>query len=204
MILSDQAILLAIERGMIGLAPCPPRGDRRWSPTTVDLTLDAEIRVWKPATAATDKDVVDPMAPGYDTTRLISEDTLLANCASGLIVEPGDFVLGWTVERLRLPHESRIGARVEGKSSLARIGVIVHLTAPIIHPGFGATSPDSSAPIQLEIKNHGTRRVRLTQGMPICQLMFEQVHGDFESGGYRGQFAMQGPTTGSGATASGP
>jgi dCTP deaminase len=103
--------------------------------------------------------------------------------------------LGWTKEKIKLPHTSRIAARVEGKSSLARIGVGVHVTAPIIHPGFGSSgnvprNPGSS--IRLEIWNLGTICVKLCKGMPICQLLFEEVHGIPEDG-YTGQFQFQGP-----------
>jgi dCTP deaminase len=202
MILSDREIRLANDHHLIRLIPCPAPGSSRWSSTTVDLTLDAELRVWRPGRTPAGDDVIDPVAPGYNTNQLIARDTDAVDCTAGFVFEPTTFLLGWTVERLRLPHESRIAARVEGKSSLARIGVGVHVTAPIIHPGFGATSPDSSAAIRLEIWNVGTRRVRLTKGMPICQLMFEEVRG-FPESGYQGQFAFQGPGTGDGSTATG-
>jgi dCTP deaminase len=99
------------------------------------------------------------------------------------MVEPGDFVLGWTEEYIDLPTQSRIAARVEGKSSLARLGIGIHITAPTIHAGFEGT-------IQLEICNHGTLRVRLTPGMRVCQLIFEQTAGTPEKG-YVGQFFGQ-------------
>src|SRR5438132_8120272 len=64
---------------------------------------------------------------------------MLTMPAEGFILKPGAFVLGWTEELIRLPHTSRLAARVEGRSSLARLGVGVHVTAPIIHAGFGCT-----------------------------------------------------------------
>jgi dCTP deaminase len=91
------------------------------------------------------------------------------------VLEPNHLVLGWTIERLRLPHTSRIAARVEGKSSLARIGVGIHITAPTIHPGFGFKKLKPAypgSPIRLEIWNIGPLKIKLTKGMPICQLMF--------------------------------
>ncbi len=190
MIFSDREIRLAIARGAIGLVPCPPPDSPRWSSTTVDLTLDTELRIWGPLTSPTGSNVVDPAGDGFNTNQLIAQHTTAFDCTSGYILEPRGFVLGWTVERLRLPHESKIGARVEGKSSLARIGVGVHVTAPTIHPGFGSVPPGS--PIRLEIWNPGSLRVRLTKGMPICQLIFEEVHGVPEAG-YHGQFQSQGP-----------
>jgi len=101
----------------------------------------------------------------------------------GHILEPGGFTLGWTEENIELPVDSRLAARVEGKSSLARLGIGIHITAPTIHAGF-------KGPIQLEMCNHGFLRVRLMPGMPICQLIFEQTLGTPEKG-YKGQFFDQ-------------
>lgn len=113
----------------------------------------------------------------------------------GLVVRPGEFYLGWTVERLQLPQRSRIAARVEGKSSLARLGIGVHVTAPTIHAGFGE-KPDEptciGSSIQLEIWNFGPVNVVLQPGMKICQLIFEWVDGTPEMG-YEGRFSVQGP-----------
>ena len=105
------------------------------------------------------------------------------------------FLLGWTIEKIQLPYTSRIAARVEGKSSLARIGIGVHVTAPTIHAGFGYRPDDPTFPgnpIQLEIWNVGPLKVRLVKGLRICQLIFEEVHGT-PSKGYDGRFAIQGP-----------
>jgi dCTP deaminase len=113
----------------------------------------------------------------------------------GYMIEPWHFYLGWTLERLQLPHRSRLAARVEGKSSLARLGLGVHVTAPTIHAGFGVNDRDPNflgSPIQLEIWNTGPMPVLLPPGLPVCQLIFEWVDGTPERG-YRGQFAVQGP-----------
>src|SRR4051812_41886821 len=126
MILSDREVRLANERGAIVLNPCPPRDSKRWSPTTVDLTLDSELRPWGRITSPTGNDVVDPSGVGYNSNQLIAQYTAVADCTSGYIIEPMTLGLGWTVEKLHLPHESRIAARVEGKSSLARIGIGIH------------------------------------------------------------------------------
>src|SRR5713101_2113135 len=93
------------------------------------------------------------------------------------------FMLGYTREIIQLPHHSRIAARVEGKSSLARLGIGIHVTAPTIHAGFKGR-------IQLEICNHGTLKVKLTAGMRVCRLIFEQTLGTPDKG-YRGQFYKQ-------------
>ena len=108
---------------------------------------------------------------------------------------PASFVLGWTIEKIRLPYTSRLAARVEGKSSLARLGIGVHVTAPTIHAGFGDKAGDPAypgTPIQLEIWNAGPLPIRLIKGLRICQLIFEEVHGTPEKG-YSGIFAEQGP-----------
>jgi dCTP deaminase len=113
----------------------------------------------------------------------------------GYSLSPGSFLLGWTVEKVQLPYRSRIAARVEGKSSLARLGMGVHVTAPTIHAGFGYNegNPDFAGnPIQLEIWNFGPLTIKLMTGMRICQLIFEEVHGTPDKG-YEGQFAVQGP-----------
>ena len=83
---------------------------------------------------------------------------------------PHIFILGRTKEVVKLPPTSRVAARVEGKSSLARLGLIVHFTAPTIHSGFNNS-------IRLEIMNHGPLPVRLRAGMRICQLIFELTFG---------------------------
>lgn len=85
---------------------------------------------------------------------------------------------------LALPARERgcLAARVEGKSSLARFGLLVHFTAPTIHAGFEGN-------IALEMMNLGPASIRLVSGMPICQLIIEQVAG--EPVGNAGQFAGQ-------------
>jgi dCTP deaminase len=91
---------------------------------------------------------------------------------------------------------SKLAARVDGKSSLARLGIGVHITAPTIHAGFGVKTGDQSyvgSQIRLEILHHGKYPVYLKAGMKICQLVFEEVHGT-PLKGYeeRGRFSVQG------------
>jgi dCTP deaminase len=89
----------------------------------------------------------------------------------------------WTVEKLKILNTSRLAARVEGKSSLARLGVTIHATAPIIHCGFEGA-------IQLEMCNLGPNEIVLDPGMYICQLVFEYTVGTPEKG-YSGIFQNQ-------------
>jgi dCTP deaminase len=110
-------------------------------------------------------------------------------------LKPRSFVLGFTREIIQLPVRSRIAARVEGKSSLARIGVGVHVTAPTIHAGFGVdpTRPDQRGTvIQLEIFNLAEWSVILDVGMRICQLILEEVR-EVPVKSYAGQFNAQKP-----------
>jgi len=195
MILCDREIRAAVARGDIGIVDLP--ADRsRWSPTTVDLALDAEIRPWKAIHGGAGVEShINPASADFNINALIAQHTDPEDCTNGFILEPWALVLGWTLEKIRLPHRARIGARVEGKSSLARIGLGVHVTAPTIHPGFGvdASNPDyPGSAIRLEIWNFSPLRIKLTKGMPICQILFELAYGTPEQG-YTGQYALQGP-----------
>jgi dCTP deaminase len=89
------------------------------------------------------------------------------------VLKPGKLVLGRTFERVALPireNSDNLAARVEGKSSYARCGLLVHFTAPTIHAGFSGT-------ITLELYNLGPANIALYPGAPICQLIVEVVLG---------------------------
>ena len=101
----------------------------------------------------------------------------------GYSLKPDVLLLGWTHETIELPVQSRIAARVEGKSGLARLGISIHFTAPTIHAGFRGQ-------VQLEMRNFGPHEVVLDVGMPICQLIFEITFG-MPIKGYSGQFLGQ-------------
>jgi dCTP deaminase len=166
------------------------------SSTSLDLHLDEKLQVWRRLGGAGARVVVDPSNEEFNVTTLANQYAELANSRDGYDLEPGTFVLGWTLEAIQLPHTSRLAARVEGKSSLARLGMGVHVTAPTIHAGFGYRQNDVSFPgnpIQLEIFNLGPLTIKLTSGMKICQLILEEVHGT-PSQGYGGQFSIQGPS----------
>jgi dCTP deaminase len=158
MILSDREIRIALLRGTIQVAP-PPREDA-WSSTALDLTLGQEISRWKLAGRKGAKPPPFwPNRPDFDVTTLLKQHgETIAIPAKGFKVVPNAFLLGWTEERIQLPHFSRLAARVEGKSSLARLGLGIHVTAPTIHAGFGVKEKDPnypSSPLQLEIWNFG-------------------------------------------------
>jgi dCTP deaminase len=193
MILSDREIRAAKSRGAVRITPEPEPS--AWSSCAIDLRLAGPLLYWHVPNSEQAKVVFCPHDPSYDfatLTEKYGQEVPLGE--QGHIVEPLSFLLGWTMERLQLPHASRLAARVEGKSSLARLGLGIHVTAPTIHAGFGATGdPDyPGSAIRLEMWNIGPLRIKLEQGMPICQLIFEWVDGTPEQG-YRGQFAVQGP-----------
>jgi dCTP deaminase len=194
MIPSDREIKLALRCDFLRITPPPP--DEAISSTSIDLTLHEEISFWPPQSEKTKAPVVVyPARPTFDVVRLFDEHgTKLILAADGFLLKPGAFVLGWTEEKIRLPHTSRLAGRVEGRSSLARLGVGVHVTAPTIHAGFGSLD-DPQYPgtrIRLEIWNCGPLHVCLEKGMKICQLILEEVHGTPEKG-YEGTFAAQAP-----------
>lgn len=194
MILSDREIRAALARGALRINPDPPA--EAWSSTALDLRLASEIIRWKKPKVAGVDVPVSPFNTDYDFESLLKDHSdKLQIPADGFIMKPGSFLLGWTIEKLCLPHRSRLAARVEGKSSLARLGIGVHVTAPTIHAGFGYNNDDpnyAGSPLQLEIWNVGPLDVRLELGMAICQLIVEIVDGTPEKG-YEGKFSIQGP-----------
>ncbi len=135
MILSDREILAAIEHGQIVIRPRPD--PQHWTLTAIDLTLDSSIRKWKPLRSSPTGQPasIRPHASGFDIKELIYSDNYTESVLigpQGHDLPPRSFVLGFTEQRIYLPLRSRIAARVEGKSSLARLGVGVHVTAPTI------------------------------------------------------------------------
>lgn len=182
MVLTDREIELALRNKHILVEPLPPLD--AIASTALDLTLGISVLRWKSAATPGVIQEVSPATPGYKVNSFIKEFTEPKPVsAEGFLIAPGEFLLGWTAEQVTIPLQSRLAARVEGKSSLARLGVGVHITAPTIHAGF-------SGQIQLELCNHGRWTVRLIPGMRICQLIFEQTLGTPNSG-YSGQFQNQ-------------
>lgn len=181
MILTDREIHIALDQQQIIIEPAPH--EKAFSSTSVDLTLDPFLSEFKTAASGVER-VVDPGAEGYDHERTLSELTTQVEIGStGYVFEPAKLVLAWTAEYVSLFPQARLAARVEGKSSLARLGIAVHVTAPTIHAGFEGR-------IRLEMINHGKVPIRLRHGMKICQLIFEQTLGT-PSAGYSGQFLGQ-------------
>ncbi len=163
----------------------------------MDLRLAKELVFWQRPGGDGVEAVVCPARPDYnfDAVRQRYSQPIEIP-ADGYVFKSQTFLLGWTHEKIQLPHRSRLAARVEGKSSLARLGIGVHVTAPTIHAGFGFKKDDDDypgSPLQLEMWNVGPLDVKLVAGMPICQLIFELVDGTPEKG-YEGRFSIQGPS----------
>jgi dCTP deaminase len=196
MILSDREIRAALDRKSVRITPDPRQNAALWSSTAIDLHLANELAYWLHPSVGGVEVAVRPYHEDYNYAELIQQwGRQITIPVDGHPVKPGAFLLGWTAERIQLPYQSRIAARVEGKSSLARLGFGVHVTAPTIHAGFGYKESDPTfvgTSIQLEIWNVGPLTIRLQAGMRVCQLIFEEVHGTPDKG-YEGQFIMQGP-----------
>ena len=176
MILTDREIQLAIESGQIQIDPQPD--DDAYSSTSVDLTLDEPAEIWQILKGQP----IRPAAAGYNYHQLSIRKNKIQSI-NGHTLAPQDFILAWTRETVSLPVTSRFAARVEGKSSLARLGIAVHLTAPTIHAGWRGQ-------IQLEIVNFGPNEIILDVGMRICQLIFEMTLGTPVQG-YTGRYFGQ-------------
>lgn len=182
MILTDREIKLALEKGLIIIDPRP--NQLAFSSTAVDLTLDPNITEFKKEVAGIEL-IIDPGHREFQSESTLAQisDRRVIDPEEGYLLKHGTLVLAWTAEYINLVSHNRVAARVEGKSSLARIGLGVHITAPTIHAGFDGR-------IRLEMVNHGKIPIRLRPGMRICQLIFEQTLGTPEKG-YQGQFSGQ-------------
>ena len=183
MILTDREIQIFLATRQTKIKPKPDLV--LYSSTSVDLTLAKQLRVWSfDQIDKTRGEIITP-GPNFKYLKFRDKYTKNINISSGkgYVLAPEAFVLAWTRETIELPNHSRIAARVEGKSSLARLGLAVHVTAPTIHAGF-------EGPLQLELCNHGPVSIRLTPGMPICQMIFEMTLGTPDKA-YSGIFLRQ-------------
>jgi dCTP deaminase len=154
MVLSDRSIREAIANGRIIIDPL---GEDCIQPSSVDLHLDNLFRVFLNHTM----DVIDVKADQEDLTELVKvpEDQYF-------VLHPGEFVLGSTAELVGVPDD--LVARIEGKSSLGRLGLLIHSTAGYIDPGFDGT-------ITLELSNVARLPISIYPGMPIGQISFLQM-----------------------------
>lgn len=157
MIFSDRDIKRLIHEGRIKVDPAPEYEVQLGS-CSLDLRLSGEFSLFE-YNRFPYVDIRNPHQT--DHTRLI-------HVADGepFILHPGSFVLAVTIERLELADD--IVARLEGRSSLGRLGIIVHATASIIDPGWRGR-------VVLELANHGSMPVALYKGVRVCSVTFEAV-----------------------------
>lgn len=178
MILSDATIREALQSGRIGIDPL---GVDAIQPSSVDVRLGHQFRVF----ANHRYSVIDVRTEQPELTELIE-----APPGEPFVLHPGEFVLGATLERITLPDD--VVARLEGKSSLARLGLVIHSTAGFIDAGFDGD-------VTLELSNVATLPILLHPGMRIAQFAFfmldrpaERPYGSGATGSkYQGQ---RGPT----------
>ncbi|AZS45131.1 dCTP deaminase [Microbacterium oleivorans] len=178
MLLSDRDIRLEIDGGRIGLDPWDPA---MVQPSSVDVRLDRYFRLFDNHKYP----FIDPAEDQPELTRLIEVAP-----DEPFILHPGEFALGATFEQITLPDD--VAARLEGKSSLGRLGLITHSTAGFIDPGF-------SGHVTLELANVATLPIKLWPGMKIGQFCFFRLTSPAENpygtGSYKNRYQGQrGPT----------
>lgn len=157
MILSDRDIRAAIQAGRVRVDGFD--AEPHIHASSMDFHLGDVFKLYEHSKFA----VLDPKNP---ETFAGNMRTITVPMNEPFIVQPGEFVLGVTKEVITLPDD--LVARVEGRSSLGRLGIIVHSTAGFIDPGFSGT-------ITLEISNLNRLPVALYPGMRVCQIAFEQM-----------------------------
>lgn len=154
MILSDVSIRKALADGRIAIDPLD---DACIQPSSVDLHVDRYFRVFRNDTTP----YIDPKEPQENLTELVEvvDD-------NAFILHPGEFVLGSTHERVKLPDD--LVARLEGKSSLGRLGLLIHSTAGFVDAGWDGH-------LTLELSNVANLPIAIYPGMKIGQISFLQM-----------------------------
>ncbi len=157
-ILSDSDIKKHIEEGLILIDPLDDP-ERQIQPSSVDLRIGSEFKgfriIRKPCIDPKDKSDIESYMESFHITE-----------KEPFIIHPGEFALATTFEKVKLPDN--LVARVEGRSSMGRLGITMHVTAGYIDPGF-------CGKITLEISNIGKMPVALYPGQRVCQIVFETM-----------------------------
>ena len=177
-LLSDKDIRTELDSGRVRIDPYDPS---MVQPSSIDVRLDRYFRVFENHRYPH----IDPAVEQVDLTRLVEPEG-----DEAFILHPGEFVLASTYEVISLPDD--VASRLEGKSSLGRLGLLTHSTAGFIDPGF-------SGHVTLELSNMATLPIKLWPGMKIGQLCLfrltsaaEHPYGSERHGSrYQGQ---RGPT----------
>jgi dCTP deaminase len=178
MVLSDRTIRRLLDEGRIGIEPY---AEELLQPSSVDVRVDRLFRVFRNSRYP----FIDVKQEMEELTELVEVDA-----DEAFILHPGEFVLGSTLERITLPDD--LVARLEGKSSLGRLGLLIHSTAGFIDPGWDGH-------VTLELSNVANLPITIYYGMKIGQLSFVQLSEPAEhpygSGGLGSKYQGQaGPT----------
>ena len=176
MVLSDVDLQKALEEGKISIEPRPDI-ETQLGACAVDLRLGTEFRIFE----RTRTPFIDPRGPiDWDSfTHVVTVPE-----GQPFIMHPQELVLAATIEEISLPAD--VLGRLEGRSSLGRLGIIVHGTAPLFYPGFSGRAV-------MELGNIGPMPVALYPGMRICSFTFEKLPSP-SSRPYRGKYSgQQGP-----------
>lgn len=158
-VLSDRTIRAEIDAGRIVMDPFD---ERLIQPSSIDVRVDRSFRVFHNS-RYTHIDVRERME---DLTELVVKPD-----DEAFILHPGEFVLGQTLERVTLPND--LVARLEGKSSLGRLGLLIHSTAGFVDAGFAGN-------LTLELSNVANLPITIYYGMPIGQISFMRMDGPVE------------------------
>ena len=163
MILSDREIWAELESHNLIIEPSPDPDQVQ--PSSIDLTLSNQFTRFNIPRATSP--FVD-LAQGPDIEEIIEfyGDTETLSPGGYFDLQPTQFVLSYTKEYIELP--STLAGRIEGRSSIGRLGISIHKTAPTIHPKF-------KGQLRLEIQNNGPFLCRLREGVKMCQLILERV-----------------------------
>ena len=154
MVLSDRTIRRLIGEGRIGIDPYEAQ---LLQPSSLDVRVDRYFRVFRNSRYP----FIDVKQAQEELTELVEIDD-----ETPFILHPGEFVLGSTLERVRLPDD--LVARLEGKSSLGRLGLLIHSTAGFIDPGWDGH-------VTLELSNVANLPITIYPGMKIGQISFMQM-----------------------------
>jgi dCTP deaminase len=154
MVLSDRTIRRLLAEGRIGIEPY---AEELLQPSSVDVRVDRLFRVFRNSRYP----FIDVKREMEDLTELVEVDS-----EEAFILHPGEFVLGSTLERITLPDD--LVARLEGKSSLGRLGLLIHSTAGFIDPGWDGH-------VTLELSNVANLPITIYYAMKIGQLSFVQM-----------------------------
>ena len=155
-VLSDRSIREEVDMGRIVVDPFDPE---LVQPSSVDVRVDRSFRVFHNARYP----YIDVRQPMDDLTEKVE-----VKGDEPFILHPGEFVLGQTLERVTLPDD--LVARLEGKSSLGRLGLLIHSTAGFVDSGF-------SGNLTLELSNVANLPITIYHGMPIGQISFMRMDG---------------------------